>query len=63
MDISKRTANALKKGMMLRKFTYSDLGEYCKVSGEAVRQWVAIHQRIPDKHVEKVQAFTGIEIK
>ena len=62
MKITKRTANAIKKGMMLRKFTYSDIAAICDgISREAVRQWMD-RQSIPDKYVERVQTFTGIKI-
>lgn len=63
MKITKRIANALRRGMMLRKFSYSDIARECDdISREAVRQWVA-NQSIPDKHVGTVENITGIKVK
>ena len=62
MDIKKSTANKLRKGMMLREFTYKDVGDLCGVERETVRMWVK-NQRIPDKYLVDVFVSTGIELK
>lgn len=62
MKITKRTANALRKKMMLREFTYSNIAIQCGVCREAVGQWVS-NQRIPDKYIAIVKRITGIKIK
>jgi len=62
MDIKKSTANKLRKGMLLRDFTYQSIADKCEVKRETVRMWVK-NRRIPDKYVRKVEYLTGIEIR
>jgi len=63
MKISKRTANAIRRGMMLRKYTYAGIARECGYEHrEVVRQWV-LNLSIPDSHIQKVASITGVTIK
>jgi len=62
MKLSKRAVSKLKRGMMLREFTFKDIAEAVDLKPAAISLWIR-RESIPDKHIKGVELATGLTIK